>query len=628
MSGAAESENMDTAGVGARGAKKRKREESTLLKVKEEMADGRVRASISRAVSPHATHVGAVSRETIANNIVRLLCSEASDKEMAEIMATLVVKQYRFATVIETKAGALYRHDGALYKKVEGKRSNTSDVLPKAVELTQAMLTTVSEELGTLPGDEAPTCCIGRVREMITKLSETRYAYNSVGRPFMDCVERDEFYAKNDLLTPTEFMMRADSDPFLLGFENGVFDFNHGRRNDDDTTPFKFHHKGAVPAAFIVTMSVGYDYDGPDEPGADGGGGEPSLAMRFKMDEMYKRFLEKVFFKPDMLEAVKQVLGSIPFGGSIELKKLVIFLGHADAGKSGGFFAPLRIALGDYFGTLPKSLILQGKNEKSPDAPTPSLCANYKRRVCVISELGENAVYAQDDVKELIGGDEMSLRSLYHGTFLAVPQFKLFVNTNHAGKVEDNADFNCKLTAFSCDAHFTSDIDKVDEARGIFLKCDQAELRGYVNDNRMAMMMIIITCALDFHRNGHALKEPDSTSYAATCLRGANVMNTLIDFANNYYEFTATRDDDKFKPDWDKHLGRTVRSMTDVRGDFLAEHPDLAMALYKVSDAKIAEALLRLGPQFAYVKISETMRTKYFLTFARGFYIKAKPQDA
>jgi hypothetical protein len=47
-------------------------------------------------------------------------------------------------------------------------------------------------------------------------------------------------------------MAGLDANPYLIGFDNGVFDLEHS----------KFHPRGSVPVDMLVSMTTGYDYVG------------------------------------------------------------------------------------------------------------------------------------------------------------------------------------------------------------------------------------------------------------------------------------------------------------------------------------------------------------------------------
>ena len=65
------------------------------------------------------------------------------------------------------------------------------------------------------------------------------------------------------LPTPDQVWELLDNDPYILGFNDGVYSFRDWR----------FYKKGAVPAAFAVSMSCGYDF-----PGDENGDVPPELA--------------------------------------------------------------------------------------------------------------------------------------------------------------------------------------------------------------------------------------------------------------------------------------------------------------------------------------------------------------
>ncbi|KAI9341003.1 hypothetical protein DFJ73DRAFT_762473 [Zopfochytrium polystomum] len=149
-----------------------------------------------------------------------------------------------------------------------------------------------------------------------------------------------------------EFEDKIDSNPYLIGFDNGVYDLTQKlfRPNNNDD---------------FVTMSVGYKYD------SNGNG---------KRDEMIK-FFEDII--PN--EADREFLSTLV--GINREERLGIFTGNARNGK-GALTDLLKVTLGDYFGTTGGSFI-QGERPDSC-APQPDLLGFGKKRIMVLNEIDDN----------------------------------------------------------------------------------------------------------------------------------------------------------------------------------------------------------------------------------------------
>lgn len=77
------------------------------------------------------------------------------------------------------------------------------------------------------------------------------------------------------------------------------------------------------------------------------------------------------------------------------------------------------------------------KDKANSNAPTEDIARLAGARVVNISEPGKQMVLSASLVKTLTGRDTINARFLNENSFEFVPQFKLFINTNHLPKVTD-----------------------------------------------------------------------------------------------------------------------------------------------------------------------------------------------
>lgn len=111
--------------------------------------------------------------------------------------------------------------------------------------------------------------------------------------------------------------------------------------------------------------------------------------------------------------------------------------------------------LGRYGRTSKPDTIAQ-KQSVNGSGPSEDIARLAGARVVNISEPGKQMVLSAALVKTLTGGDTVTARFLNENSFEFVPQFKLFVNTNHLPKVTDVTVFNSgRVKVIPFEKHFT-----------------------------------------------------------------------------------------------------------------------------------------------------------------------------
>lgn len=214
-------------------------------------------------------------------------------------------------------------------------------------------------------------------------------------QPFKNCIV--EACAKR--FHDPKFEERLDNDPFLLGFENGIYDLKN-----------KCFRAG-TPDDYI-TMSTGYDYK--------------------EFNKTDKEILEiEEFFSKIMTEADMKLytltLYSSYLDGVCKDQNFVLITGGGGNGKSANVNL-MSFALGSYFGVLPTTVITQKR--KSSSGATPELADKRGKRMLVIQEPEHDDVIYVGNMKNLTGADWIEARALYGDPFRYKPQFKLMLTCN------------------------------------------------------------------------------------------------------------------------------------------------------------------------------------------------------
>ena len=214
---------------------------------------------------------------------------------------------------------------------------------------------------------------------------------------------RELFYDK-------DFMDTIDTNPYLLGFNNGVFDFKENRFRQGKPDDY-------------LTKSTNIDYI-PIE--------------KFKQSKLdtVKLFIAQLFPIKELEDYMWEHLASSLIGTN-ENQTFNIYTGSGRNGKS-MLVSLMTKTLGDYKHTVPITLITQ----KRPGiGSSSSEVAQLKGvRFAVMQEPSKGDTINEGIMKEITGGDPIQGRALYKDTITFVPQFNLVVCTNTLFDIKSNDD--------------------------------------------------------------------------------------------------------------------------------------------------------------------------------------------
>lgn len=175
-----------------------------------------------------------------------------------------------------------------------------------------------------------------------------------------------------------------DSDPTLLGMENGVIELTAGG--------YSFRK-----AAFddFVTLSTGQTYieGGLDDIKKTGGKDAEGLRM-------WNDYLRKFVPDPELRRFLQKVLGSC-LGGPRKERIMVFFYGPTSTGKSTILESVLK-AMGEYGAPVDLNIF-------KPKALNPGLATAMDRRIITTSEIGLDGEMDEGIVKRITGNDNFSV---------------------------------------------------------------------------------------------------------------------------------------------------------------------------------------------------------------------------
>lgn len=233
---------------------------------------------------------------------------------------------------------------------------------------------------------------------------------NLKSAPYKNNVMRESM----DVFYEQQFVSKLDSDPWLVGCKNGVYDLK--------TNTFR----NGLPSD-CISMQLGVNYN-------------DSLTESDPMVQEVYDFLEKVFPDRSVREYFLDTSSDVFVGGNPN-KLVQVWSGEGDNAKSvtQSLFEKM---MGDYAVKLPTSLII-GKRTQSSAACPELVRAGNGVRWAVLQEPDQKDVINIGILKELSGNDTFFARGLYKEGSEITPMFKLVLICNEPPQLHgDKATWN------------------------------------------------------------------------------------------------------------------------------------------------------------------------------------------
>lgn len=202
-----------------------------------------------------------------------------------------------------------------------------------------------------------------------------------------------------NLFYDKKFEEKLDSNPFLIGYDNGVYDLKN-----------ECFREG-VPEDY-VTFTVGYAWKDFKET-------DPMITE-------IKDFFKSVMVDKDMREYILTLLASY-LDGLTKQQKFILWTGSGSNGKSKMVYF-FNLAFGDYCDTLPITVLTKKQGNASSASPEVAKLRG-KRFVCFQEPESDDKIYV-GRMKELTGGDKIHARPLFREPIVFKPQFKLLLTCN------------------------------------------------------------------------------------------------------------------------------------------------------------------------------------------------------
>ena len=233
-----------------------------------------------------------------------------------------------------------------------------------------------------------------------------------------------------------KFEEKLDSNEFLIGFQNGIYDLEHGHFRDG--RPDDYMHN-----------NTGYDYR------------KYSEKMPYKIN--IDRFFEQILPNKNVRDFFKIAL-STSISGETKEEKLYILTGSGSNGKS--LTVDLMInALGDYYMSCPITMITRKRGQSNETSPEKVRMKG--RRFGVFQETDDGEKLNVGIMKEFTGGDKVLVRDLFKGSNEMIeykPQMKYFLTCNQLPTVPSNDDGTWRrLRVIEFGSKFTDNPTKLNE---------------------------------------------------------------------------------------------------------------------------------------------------------------------
>ncbi len=238
-----------------------------------------------------------------------------------------------------------------------------------------------------------------------------------------------------------------DADPFIFNCLNGTLDLRTG----------EFHKH--LPADLLSKLA-GVNYD-----------------PRVK-SERWTRFIDEIMQgDQDKAEFLQKSLG-YALTGDTRRECFFILYGPTTRNGKGTTMETYKQLVGDYGKAARPDTVAQ-KNNPNASGPNEDMARLIGARFVNISEPDKRLVLSAALIKTMTGQDTINARYLYENTIEYVPQYKLFINTNHLPTVTDTTVFESgRVKIIPFERHFPYE----EQDQGLKAELTQPEnLSGILN---------------------------------------------------------------------------------------------------------------------------------------------------
>jgi len=365
--------------------------------------------------------------QTLVTHVGKTKINEASDVDLANVLYHLFKGRF---VCVSIKHNAWFEFKDHRWSECDSGTSLrwliSTEMLSIYSERSMKLLDSLNEHDSTSEQFKSIQDRSKRMTEICNQLKTTSVKNNILREV------REMFYDK-------DFIENLDSKTHLMGFNNGVVDFNDKVFRPGQ--PFDYISK-CTEIDFLETYSTG-------------------CAEYAHTEKEIITFMSQLFPSQELREYMWEHLASCLIGVNRD-QTFNIYNGCGSNGKS-KLVELMSHCFGKYKGTVPITLITEKRNKIGGTASEIAQLVGV--RYAVMNEPSKGDRINEGPLKELTGGDPVQARALYQEMITFVPQFKLVVCTNVMFDVKSNDDGTwrriCKVDFESkfCDNPKTDDPD-------------------------------------------------------------------------------------------------------------------------------------------------------------------------
>jgi P4 family phage/plasmid primase-like protien len=344
--------------------------------------------------------------QTIDSYMASLACSDDNKKptgcgeaDIAEVLYQLKKDQF---VCVSVRDNIWYQFKNHHWQIIDSGTTLRSSITNELRNLYFKKAQSVSDQRATLEEDDKRSETLGKrinkILAIVERLGKTGDKKNIMTEA------KDKFY-------DSEFLRQLDTNPWLMCFKNGIWDFKDGIFRDGKPDDF-------------ISLSTGIDY----------------IKIDAKKDETeireIKLFMQQLFPIPELEKYMWQHLASSLIGTSAN-QTFNNYIGEGSNGKS-VLTSLMGMILGDYKGDLPHTAITQQRTKVGGLAP--EIVALRGKRYVVMQEPSKGDAINEGIMKQFTSGVEPIIaRAPYMIAPLHfIPQFKLVVCANQFLKINSN----------------------------------------------------------------------------------------------------------------------------------------------------------------------------------------------
>lgn len=339
-----------------------------------------------------------INDECIEKLVYKTLPGGGSDTDIAILAKNLFMGEFACVSLKEKKWFQYYKHRWKLSDNGYGLRIKLSQDVEALFQHSaqQEKDKSTDEEFSAAEREN-----FLQNASAFNRIAQRLKSHNQKKAIMGECMEH--FY--ND-----ELQQKMDENKNLLGFDNGIYDFNEQCFRDGKPEDY-------------VSFSTNTDFEPFDENNPE----------HIKIKEEIDDFMIKVFPNPELREYMWDHAASTLIGENRN-QKFVIYTGGGGNGKS-IWVDLMNATLGDYADKMNIALITQKR--KGVGGPTPEITKLKGKRFVSMDEPSAGDELNEGIMKQLTGGDEIEGRGMYAKDMIKFyPQFELVCCTNRLFKIK------------------------------------------------------------------------------------------------------------------------------------------------------------------------------------------------